>query len=265
MKAIVLTYDGNRILTDHMIEAYRSRWRNHPFVFRVPYQLKDIPISDDREYIRSSIEIRSTTLTLISDLKDDDWIYWCIDDKYPIKLHSSAIAELPHWVQQIQDVSVSGILFCRCRNLLKQENLESNYLIGPNGLKFLERRNYNQIWIHQFLRVKVLKHIFNSMPQHIPSAKAMDGIVANLIKPKEHRLFVSESNQAVFGESTSRGKLTRNCYESLVARGFDVSDWEGRILKESITMGNKAILVPSGLASQIARVRAFIRAWCRDR
>src|SRR5438046_9676836 len=38
MKAIVLTCDRFRAITEHMIRQYETLWPDHPFVFRVPYQ-----------------------------------------------------------------------------------------------------------------------------------------------------------------------------------------------------------------------------------
>jgi len=38
MKAIVLTCDKYRVLTEHMILKYDKLWSNHPFCFRIAYQ-----------------------------------------------------------------------------------------------------------------------------------------------------------------------------------------------------------------------------------
>ena len=38
--------------------------------------------------------------------------------------------------------------------------------------------------------------------------------------PADHRLYVVETNLAVFGESTIRGRVTRNCAASLRALGL---------------------------------------------
>ena len=36
-----------------------------------------------------------------------------------------------------------------------------------------------------------------------------------IVKLPEHRLFVTEENFAIFGESTHKGVITQNCYESI--------------------------------------------------
>ena len=38
MYAIVLTYDDNHNIANHMIYKYTNLWPNHPFIFRIPYQ-----------------------------------------------------------------------------------------------------------------------------------------------------------------------------------------------------------------------------------
>ena len=73
--AIVLTYDRNRIITNHMIRCYSELWPENPFVFRVPYQKRKESNTDRIQYFKTSKNIKFTVLELISDLADDDWIY----------------------------------------------------------------------------------------------------------------------------------------------------------------------------------------------
>jgi hypothetical protein len=44
------------------------------------------------------------------------------------------------------------------------------------GNVYLRRRNYEQIWLHQFLRVKVIRNLFQNFPDGITSAKLMDSL-----------------------------------------------------------------------------------------
>ncbi len=41
------------------------------------------------------------------------------------------------------------------------------------------------------MRAKVLRHLFKHLPDHIPSAKAMDDLKGDVPKLPEHRLFVT--------------------------------------------------------------------------
>ena len=104
-------------------------------------------------------------------------------------------------------------------------------------LQLLERKGWYQIWIHQFLKAKVLRALFSQLPLKIPSAKALDGLKDQIPKPDEYHLFVTEQNFAVFGESTKRGVITRNCLESIRQTDIELPEWFQRSNGEWVTMG----------------------------
>lgn len=225
MKALILTYDNNRSLTEHMIYKYRQEWPDNPFTFHIPYQENDGHGETSRKYIRSPAGIKGTVLALLSELDLDEWVYWCIDDKYPIALDLPRVQSVYKWVLGIDDSEVSGVMFCRTHKHQKKKLLTGEVLNGADGIKYLERSSYDAIWMHQFLRVKVLKHLFESFPDVIPSAKIMDELKYQIEKPARHRLFVASRNMAVFGESASRGVLTENCYRSILDAGLALPEW----------------------------------------
>ena len=86
MKAIVLTFDRHRAITQHLMLQYQRLWPDHPFRFRIPYQQLRAKDTERTEYIESPPEIPATVLRLIEDIEDEEWVYWCSDDKYPIRL-----------------------------------------------------------------------------------------------------------------------------------------------------------------------------------
>ena len=225
MKAIVLSYDKNRCLTEHMIYKYMQLWPDNPFIFRIPCQTCAGIRGSNREYIESPSDIKGTVLSLLSDLDGDEWIYWCIDDKYPINLDLHAVRTIIGWIDTLEDTSTSGILFCRPDKLLKDKFLTGDTLPGSDDFYYLERNSYKRIWLHQFLRVKVLKHLFSSFPDAIPAAKHMDALKSSVQKPHDHKLYLTSRNLAVFGESSSRGMLTENCYHSILQAGLELPAW----------------------------------------
>lgn len=238
MLAIVLTCDRYRALTEHMIHCYDQLWRHHPFRFRIPYQTLEGASCSNSQYVRTPIAIKETVLTLLSDLDDDEWIYWCIDDKYPIALDLTRIQGAMDWLLRHSDeCEVSGLLFCRCRSLLRSDNLTGHHLTDRRGNVLLERRAYHQIWIHQFLRVKVLRYLFESFPDDIASAKSMDALLLDTPKPLSHRIFVTKDNLAIFGESTSRGEITKNCYQSILQKKLLLGQWTLKPCSKEIIMG----------------------------
>jgi hypothetical protein len=48
---------------------------------------------------------------------------------------------------------------------------------------------------------------------------------------------VTKENFAVFGESTRRGVITQNCYESMVAAGIELPEWFRHPDGEYVTLG----------------------------
>lgn len=237
MKALVLTYDNNRRLTEHMIYKYQQVWPDNPFIFCIPYQENGGHGQTNHRYIKSPADIKGTVLALLSGLDQDEWIYWCIDDKYPIHLDLARVESVYNWVRGIDDPDVSGVMFCRPRKLQDNKHLTGKVLKAANGIKCLERSSYDAIWIHQFLRVKVLKHLFESFLDVIPTAKIMDELKYQVKKPADHRLFVVSRNMAVFGESASRGVLSENCYQSLREAGFELPAWHTGALAKAKVIG----------------------------
>jgi hypothetical protein len=237
MKAIVLTCDRYRVITEHMILQYERLWPDHPFRFRIPCQALGGADSPAREYVKTPAPIKATMLTLLEDLDDEEWIYWCLDDKYPIQLAVSRIRALLPDLERMKEMS--GLMFCRCRDTLHSPALTllPATLAGSAGDVYLERKTWIQIWIPQFIRAKVLRHLFLSMPDDIPNARLMDEFKFDVVKPPEFRLFVTQRNYAVLGESTVGGVITRNCYDSIRAAKLELPDWFSRPSDWNITMG----------------------------
>ena len=237
MKAIVLTCDRYRAITEHMILKYDQLWPDHPFVFRIPYQERRQTATNQREFVKTPSPIRATALQLIADLEDDEWIYWCVDDKYPIELTLPKIRAFVNGINDFGDIS--GLLFCRSKALLRRadETLFPDERMSRGGDVLLERRGWNQIWIHQLLRVKVVRYLFSHMPEEIASAKLMDHLKDEIPKPAELRLYVTKENFAVFGESTHKGTINQNCYDSIAKTTIELPKWFRRPNGKSVIIG----------------------------
>jgi hypothetical protein len=220
-----------------MLLKYEELWPNHPFVFRIPYQELPGRATSTSEYVKTPSDIRETVLRLIADLEDEEWIYWCVDDKYPMQL---VVGKIEQFVADaIRSASMSGLLFCRCKALLRKPEvtLDPKEWRSSFGDIYFERRAWHQIWIHQFLRVKVLRYLFSQMPEQIGSAKLMDRLKDDIPKLPEHRLFVTMNNFAVFGESTHKGTINRNCYKSIRKTNIKLPEWFRIPNKKTVIIG----------------------------
>ena len=222
MRALVLTCDRYRVITEHMIGQYARLWPAHPFVFQIPFQAERGVETDRCRYVPAPGAIKATVLTLLDGLPDDEWVYWCIDDKYPIALDLDAIAPLSALLARAESDDMDGLLFCRCRETLNDPDaaLLPHTRTDTQGGVYLERRSWFQVWLHQFLRVKVLRNLFSQFPDDLDAAKTMDALKWQIPKPPDHRLYVTEHNHAVFGESTKAARITQNCHESALAAGL---------------------------------------------
>jgi hypothetical protein len=154
----------------------------------------------------------------------------------PIQLITDKIASrISH---AMRSPEVNGLLFCRCRVTLNNPKLalDPHKVRNPFNDIYFERKAWFQIWIHQLLRAKVLRYLFSHLPDNIPRAKALDELKDDVPKLVEHRLFVTKENFAVFGESTQRGVITQNCYESMLAGGIKLPEWFQHPNGEYITL-----------------------------
>ena len=81
IKAIVLSYDRHRAITDHMIAQYEQLWPKHPFLFFVPYQQLRRPDSERVKFVKAPggkpSDSPHTVLELIRGLDDEELVYWC--------------------------------------------------------------------------------------------------------------------------------------------------------------------------------------------
>src|SRR5438876_8887574 len=121
VKAIVLTCDRYRAITEHMIFQYDR-------LCRIIHSSSMFPIRPWAALILSALNIsrcpqtlKSPSLHLLAEIDDDEWIYWCVDDKYPIELRTHKIASLISHAMRTPEVD--GLLFCRCRATLKNPKL----------------------------------------------------------------------------------------------------------------------------------------------
>jgi len=224
MKAIVLTCDKYVALAKHMIFQYNKLWPDHPFRFRIPYQELKGKDCHKYEYIKTPLSIKATVLRLLEDLSDEEWIYWCIDDKYPISLDLQRIRNLVEWISNFHNEDISGISFCHDKRL-KSKDLTGRSIRDNEGNVYFELNKYKRIWKHQFVQVKVIRYMFENFPDVISPPKAMDEFKRSVKLPDRHRLFTSKDNLAVFGESTSRGFLTENCYKSIIRNRLTLPEW----------------------------------------
>lgn len=234
-KALVLTFDKNRVCTENMILQYEELLGPDAFHFIVPFQ-KDQSLSSriqsDVKLVQSDAPIPATVATLLGAVDPDEMVYWCIDDKYPVALDTSAMRSAASMLQRTPEID--GLCLAVSRQLAWGMGLgiRKQALDGFTG--FL-RTNFNQFWLHQFMRAKVIAHVFDHFSSQIGAAKEMDDQL-DAITRNPFRMYVTESNHITFGESASRGKLTPNFVRLAQSNGLEV-DPERPVTQEEIYIG----------------------------
>lgn len=226
--AIVLSWDRNRIYVEHMIRCYARDWPGHPLEFHIPFQENDNPVAGARcRMIETPPDIVNTVLTLLSGFAPETWVYWCIDDKYPLWLDTPFVARVARVLGTREVSQVDGVLFSRAgpdqaRGTNAKALREITKGPGTAGLgHLLLRHDWSRIWIHQFIRVGVLRALFQAMPQNLARGKDMDEAKKHIPLPVGTRLALTRESHAVFGESASRGLITEGCLASLRALGME--------------------------------------------
>jgi hypothetical protein len=224
IKAIVLTCDKNISIANHTICTYDKLWTNHPFIFRVPYSLEYPNFLKDNygekiELIKTEAPIKPTVLSLLTDLDDEEWIYWCMDDRYLVKIRLLEVNCIYEYVKNNHDPDVVSIRLIRMNRsyttdkfMKKDGDIIINKYLTLKESIFSDWENLEGLWQPQFLRVKLLKRVFTSFPDRDFRAKEMDSFPK--LKLKGEKLYIPEKNLIVVGESTHRGELTENCASS---------------------------------------------------
>lgn len=262
--AIVLTYDKNRPYSEHMMARYDRLWPSHPFVFHIPFQVNDRCQSSRTTMVPTPKGIRDTVLTLLKDRDERQWIYWCIDDKYPIWINSPMLKRVAALINSNAADNFDGVSTCRARALLDGRGLKTTrfglydtYIVPELGPLF-RRNNYRQIWLHQFLRVGVLRTLFDAFPSEVTRAKDLDDVKDRVKLPEKHLLLVTRDSYIAFGESASRGIVTRNCRTSMKSMGLEPPSSECDP-KPSIVIGDASCRARWASPSQFIRDALSVR------
>ena len=240
MKALVLTFDKYRPFAEHMMMCYEQLWPDNPFTFRVPYQSEEVKdyylqkFGDKVEMIKSPSGIVDTMFALSDDLDENEWVYWCMDDRYPIKLDVTEIDRCRQYA--VEHDNVDGMMFCNNPRIWTCENTywRRFKIKTALGQTYFRRKNYTMIWNHQFLRVKVVRTFFGLFPRNMKHAKEMDYIKDHAVLPDNQRLYMLDHNVAVYGESTNRGIMLKNCADSFQQKGLPIPD--------NMTISDKSIV-----------------------
>ena len=227
--AIVLSYDANIIFVDNLLCKMQKLWPESGFIYRIPYNNnKPVFLAEkytglNLEFIETPTKIKQTVLRLIEDIRDEEWIYWCIDDKFPVDLNRKKANQVLGWVKAQEDSDICGVSFARVRRLKDENYLDvKNQIQIGGGLRLIKRKSFKtQFWMHQFFRAKIIMDVFTSFPDYHFQAKLMDTYMKQCQTDFDNKFYVTNKNLVVFNESASRGIASESLRRSLKSCSID--------------------------------------------
>jgi len=233
MKAIVLTFDKYKVFAAHMIDCYLKHWKDCPLIFKIPYQSEETKQFFENRYgsqrvelIKSPSGIVDTINTLLSDIDDDEWMYWCLDDRYVTEMDSVAYNTVFNYIVSGKPSTKEAAFMMNNKSIHKSPRYLFPHSMDMNidKLIFRRRRTYRMIWGHQFCRAKVIRTMFSYVDPNVKTAKPMDHMVHTHLPLDNQHLFIINRSKGEYGESTSKGKVNKNTVESLLSYGFQLPD-----------------------------------------
>jgi hypothetical protein len=232
MRAILLGYDKHFGFIELTYKAYMALWATCPFKFRIPVNDRsnpDFEFFTDKpnvELIDSPTAFKATARALLDGVDDDDWVYWCVCDRYPSELNVQSISTI---YQHITSGRADSY------NAIRLVNLHEQVVPHPvhiDDLTFFPKVGYMAgFWHHQFLRTKVLRvnllhsalrenyHV-SELNQRFPMIKDRpDGTISVF-----ERTLIPEKPIMRISEPCIKGRITVNGLADLQKYGCKIPD-----------------------------------------
>jgi len=261
VKGIVLSFDPHLEIANLLVETYNQLWPDCRFQFRIPFTDRDpraIFRAQNVEFISTPPDIRSTVKSLLCDLPEHEFVFWCIDDRYPIEIFEPAVlravrdfaSDAGGDVDSIKltDLTVEGIegklhtrfprrLTRRWRPQLfrrpdtqRVENdktwrqreeggaREPSFRLAGQGFFRQLGHPKNGFYMPQFTTPAFLKRFF--LTPALPLKYGIREFHRFLLSTNlEHKSYFPNKFLLSVGESTFRGRLSMVCYEQMLNFG----------------------------------------------
>ena len=229
MQSIVLTFDRQLEVANLVVESYNRLWPGCPLVFRIPYQdrtVGDLFRASNISFVRTPVAIRATMENLLRGCGDEEFVYWCVDDRFPVRILDRDTLHNVYDVVSLGGVAIDALrlggLSLRARQQGAQD--ETRPLVIGKARFFPQRGNMQfGFYMPQFIRAGVLREYFlhSDLPVDYGMRDFHDWLEGQSV---HHRLYAPERFVIQLAESTSRGALTSNCLARIVAMGLPRPD-----------------------------------------
>ncbi len=226
IKAVVLSYDPQIGLAELLVKKYKSLGLSGYFEFLIPINTDKSRFEDnllDVTYVKCLPDIISTMAALLDKCADDEWVFWAIDDRYPISLDKNLIKSIHHRITSGEFNNINGIKLLPWR-----EQLCAN-TIDIEGVKFRRQKPVGMMgfWHHQYVKAKVLKDAFiNCNIEQLNDIRLFNRYYHKQeALPFLNDIYVPESTLIKLGEPLCVGELTKNGVKELELLNCKVPDY----------------------------------------
>jgi hypothetical protein len=150
-------------------------------------------------------------LTLLRGIPDEEFVYWCIDDKFPTWVDRPALGRLIDALHTGSGEGLDAVAFTRTKGLLRDIEWDRGRLLG---LHVLRRPNLSSFWLHQVMRAGILRDFFSALPS-IERPSQMETYKSRWLLSQKTNAVVTKKSLITFGESTRNGQPTANVLRSM--------------------------------------------------
>ena len=262
MRAVVLTFDKQVGFAELVYKKYMELWPNCPITFRIPYNSKKSCASydyfnskDNVELIISPPDIRRTMSAMLSDIDGDEWVFWCIDDRYPIRNINDDVSIDESLSLIFEEINSGRLNYLNRIKISSKLEDTQNYdewkknftkdIFKISNIPFFKEpagvKLFRGVYCHTFIKAKVLKYYFlrDSMPEDY-SIREFHRINKN--SPPDDfpweddcSSLISKKHMLSFGEPAIFGMLTMNGLIDLQKYGCPIPDYDMVLCTRYIT------------------------------
>jgi len=223
IKAIVLSKDEHFPLVQLLVRKYNFLWPNHPLSFRIPYNHRsNIPseliAANNVELVETPVDILSAINNLLQGLDEEEWVYWCIADRYPVSIsHPERLTELTTQIMNNNLNHFDNIRLFRWKEDVNTQNHPEKIM---EGFVFTMGNKFG-FWHHQFMKVKMIQEIlfFDKISKNYNMR-----MLGQQINEKNHsqqwRIILPAQNTIKFNEPLINGRVTLNGLYCLKEEGI---------------------------------------------
>ena len=160
MKAIMLSYDNNHKYCELTYRMYMDLWPECPYHFYIPWNQREPKYFISKPnvtLVQCSSRIMPTMQALLANVEDDDWVYWCIDDRFPVSIDAVGMQQL---YEELHDYDEFDFVKPFCppsprRRVVKylKFNSSDEYKIQSNEVKW-------GYYMHHYCKAYMLKRVY---------------------------------------------------------------------------------------------------------